>query len=223
MKNKTSQFFPPVNFFLNHPLHSHFLKHLIFSASFYEDGRLRSLKIEKHQAPHRSKIDGENDAKKYFDKKIRHRFAVLKKVLNGYFRGDLKILEEVYDWLDFANCTATPLQKRVWSTMLDKEDFAVGRISSYENLAKSSVGHLKNKSDNKSLPTRAVASAVAKNPFFILVPCHRIVPKHAIEKSKKLKGLHPAKIIEAMDVGQYGSGAFLKKQLLLHEAKAAPF
>ena len=247
IKSKTFKHFPTVDFFLKHPLHSHdshFSKPLTFSVSFYEDGRLKLFKIKNSLSSQGKKTD--NDLKKYFNKKIRSRLAILEKILHGYFfKGNLKNLEEVHDWLDFSNFTATPLQKQVWHTMLYDRQFSAGNIVSYEDLTKISVrnfsgnfvGSLKNKSHNKShksrfleksdglykkgLPIRAVASAVAKNPFFLLVPCHRIVPKHSIEKSKKFKGLPAVKIIEAMDVGQYGSGALLKKELLLHEAKIA--
>lgn len=59
----------------------------------------------------------------------------------------------------------TPFQIKVWQALL-KTPF--GKTCFYSDLAKA----LK-----KPRAVRAVASAVAKNPLAILIPCHRVLPR----------------------------------------------
>jgi len=57
----------------------------------------------------------------------------------------------------------TPFQKKVWRELCKIKK---GRVISYAELAKR-IG--------KSKAVRAVGSAVGKNPYAPLVPCHRVI------------------------------------------------
>ncbi|MBI4041773.1 MAG: MGMT family protein [Deltaproteobacteria bacterium] len=63
---------------------------------------------------------------------------------------------------------ATPFQKSVW---LKTYEIPRGTVVSYKTLAKA-MGHPK--------AFRAVANALAKNPFPVLIPCHRVVATNGI-------------------------------------------
>ena len=60
--------------------------------------------------------------------------------------------------------SGTDFQKQVWRALLD---IPFGRRATYQDIAKG-IGQ-----ENAS---RAVGSAIAKNPLALLIPCHRIVP-----------------------------------------------
>lgn len=77
--------------------------------------------------------------------------------LKQYFEGkrqdfDLKL-----------NFKGTPFQKKVWNALLQ---IPYGKTISYLDLSKQ-LGDVK--------AIRAVASANGKNPFWIVVPCHRVI------------------------------------------------
>lgn len=80
----------------------------------------------------------------------------------------------------------TPLQKSVWQQL---RSVACGSTINYSELAEK-VGH----------PTaiRAVASAVARNPILMIVPCHRVLRKDG-------------------SIGQYRGGVEMKRELLALE------
>ncbi len=77
--------------------------------------------------------------------------------LNEYFEGSRKIFEVPL------NPEGTPFQHKVWAALLE---IPYGKRISYMDLAKK-LG------DPKAV--RAVAGANAKNPLWILIPCHRVV------------------------------------------------
>ncbi|MGB5402816.1 methylated-DNA--[protein]-cysteine S-methyltransferase [Robiginitalea sp.] len=77
--------------------------------------------------------------------------------LNEYFEGSRKIFEVPL------NPEGTPFQHKVWAALLE---IPYGKKISYLDLAKK-LG------DPKAV--RAVAGANAKNPLWILIPCHRVV------------------------------------------------
>lgn len=79
------------------------------------------------------------------------------KQLNEYFEGSRKIFEVPL------NPEGTPFQHKVWAALLE---IPYGKKISYLDLAKK-LG------DPKAV--RAVAGANAKNPLWILIPCHRVV------------------------------------------------
>lgn len=81
---------------------------------------------------------------------------------------------------------ATPFQKLVWQSLTT---IPAGTTLSYQQLAQRL---------NRPTSTRAVASAVAKNPVLLMIPCHRIIRNDG-------------------QLGQYRSGTTLKEQLFAHE------
>lgn len=62
--------------------------------------------------------------------------------------------------------TGTDLQIQVWQTLLD---IPFGKTVSYSDIAQAI---------ERPKATRAVASAIGKNPISILIPCHRVVGKN---------------------------------------------
>jgi len=77
--------------------------------------------------------------------------------LQEYFEGSRKIFEVTLQ------PEGTPFQQKVWEALLE---IPYGKRISYMDLAKK-LG------DPKAI--RAVAGASAKNPVWILIPCHRVV------------------------------------------------
>ena len=107
------------------------------------------------------------------------------KQLSEYFAG--RRTEFTFPMAD----AGTPFQQKVRRTLLTVE---TGRTLTYAELA-----------ERSGFPTavRAVASAVARNPLGIVVPCHRVVPSN---------GSQP---------GKYAWGTVKKKWLLDHEQSPA--
>ncbi len=77
--------------------------------------------------------------------------------IREYFAGQRK----VFDLL--LSPQGTDFQKRVWKALLE---IPYGKTASYLDLSKS-LGNAKT--------IRAVAAANAKNPLWVVVPCHRII------------------------------------------------
>jgi methylated-DNA-[protein]-cysteine S-methyltransferase len=77
--------------------------------------------------------------------------------IQEYFEGSRKIFEVTLQ------PEGTPFQQKVWEALLE---IPYGKRISYMDLAKK-LG------DPKAI--RAVAGASAKNPVWILIPCHRVV------------------------------------------------
>jgi len=100
--------------------------------------------------------------------------------LTSYFQG-----EEVPLSLGL-ELKGTDFQKKVWRELL-RIPFAQTR--SYQQIAKS-IGHAK--------AYRAVGTAVSKNPYLILIPCHRVLKNDG-------------------SIGGFAWGAEIKKILLDHE------
>ena len=109
-----------------------------------------------------------------------------------------KVIEAASDWLDayFEGSKEPPdfdllflgtdFQKRVWQLLLE---IPYGETITYGELAQEA---------GTPKAARAVGVAVGDNPFYIIVPCHRV-----IGKDKSLTG--------------YGGGFVVKKYLLAHE------
>lgn len=89
------------------------------------------------------------------------------------------------------NCYGTEFQRKVWRTLLHNVPF--GETRSYKEIATSML-------TPKAI--RAVGGAVNKNPFAIIVPCHRIIGSNG-----KLVG--------------YAGGVDKKQKLLDFEKKQA--
>lgn len=106
--------------------------------------------------------------------------------LRAYFAGDLESIVSVR--LDLAG---TEFQRRVWRAL---REIPAGATITYAALARG-VG--------RPRAVRAVASANARNPACILVPCHRVIGTDG--------ALHG-----------YAGGLTRKRRLLEHERALAP-
>lgn len=82
-----------------------------------------------------------------------------KQQLQEYFNESRKIFELTL------NFNGTDFQNKVWTEL---QNISIGKTISYLQLAK-------NLGDAKCI--RAAASANGKNPFAIIVPCHRVIGK----------------------------------------------
>ena len=80
----------------------------------------------------------------------------------------------------------TSFQKKVWRELLR---IPFGQTRSYQEIAKN-IGHAK--------AYRAVGTAVSKNPYLILIPCHRVLKNDG-------------------SIGGFAWGTDIKKILLDHE------
>ena len=105
-----------------------------------------------------------------------------KQQLQEYFNESRKIFELTL------NFNGTDFQNKVWTEL---QNISIGKTISYLQLAK-------NLGDAKCI--RAAATANGKNPFAIIVPCHRVIGKDG-----SLTG--------------YAGGLWRKQWLLEHEAK----
>lgn len=112
-----------------------------------------------------------------------YRFAAAADYLTAYLSGKRPTQLPTFDWQ-----SGTELQQKVWQTLLT---IPYGETRTYQELALA-VGHPD--------AVRAVATAVAKNPLLLVVPCHRIV-----------RSDHTT--------GQYRAGAAFKQELLAMEAQ----
>lgn len=86
-------------------------------------------------------------------------FNIFKDQLLEYFEGKRK----TFDKLDLLDPKGTDFQKSVWQALLK---IPYGKTSSYKEIAKNI--------DNPRA-TQAVGTAIGKNPFLIIIPCHRVI------------------------------------------------
>ncbi len=83
------------------------------------------------------------------------------KFLDDYFKGFNPESKDLFKLLNIDQ--GTPFQKKVWKKLMG---INFGKTTSYGNIAQK-LGN-----PNSS---RAVGAAVGKNPFLVIVPCHRVV------------------------------------------------
>jgi O-6-methylguanine DNA methyltransferase len=148
------------------------------------DQGLRHLAWAKPRASRQSQGDIKNA----------HRKRVEKAMLD-YFSGRTDRLGEVQ--LDFEGAAITPRAKKVYQAL---QKTRVGETLSYAELAV-----------RAGLPrtaARYVGTLMAKNPWPLFVPCHRVLPASSTQAGKKL-----------VRVGQYsgGQGSRTKLELLNFE------
>lgn len=86
-------------------------------------------------------------------------FNIFKDQLLEYFEGK----RTNFDHLELLDPKGTDFQKSVWRSLLK---IPYGETSSYKEIAKNI--------DNPRA-TQAVGTAVGKNPFLIIIPCHRVI------------------------------------------------
>ena len=80
----------------------------------------------------------------------------IKKQLDGYFAGKLKVFDLPMQY------KGTPFQMKVWKYL---QTIPYGKVASYQKVAKA-IGHPKS--------ARAVGTACKRNPIPIIIPCHRV-------------------------------------------------
>ena len=116
-----------------------------------------------------------------------HEKAVaLAESINAYFKG--KPLQPPWHWMDMGGLT--PLQRAVLTATAD---IPYGELRSYREVAEAV---------DRPRAYRSVGSALAKNPFPLLIPCHRVIRSDG-------------------SYGCFGGGTDLKKRLIELEAKQA--
>ena len=101
--------------------------------------------------------------------------------IEEYLRGERRCFS-----LPLERSKGTPFQKKVWSAL---QKIPFGETRSYFDIAQS-IGNEKS--------CRAVGNANNKNPFVLVVPCHRVIQKNG-------------------DLGGFGAGTEMKRWLLFHE------
>lgn len=86
-------------------------------------------------------------------------FNVFKSEILEYLTGKRK----TFSRLDLLDLRGTDFQKSVWKALLK---IPYGKTCSYKDLSKMI---------SKPKAMRAVGTAVGKNPFLIIIPCHRVI------------------------------------------------
>ena len=109
-----------------------------------------------------------------------------RRILERYFAGEVGALDGIE-----VDAQGTPFQKRVWAAL---REIPVGETRSYADVARA-IG--------APAAVRAVATANARNPVAIIVPCHRVIGSDG-----QLRG--------------YGGGLPRKAWLLEHERRGQP-
>lgn len=109
--------------------------------------------------------------------------------LSAYFRGENPSLENI-----FYKARGTPFQERVWELL---SAIPYGTRVTYGFLASLLAG----RAEKTGMLARAVGGALAKNPIWIIIPCHRVIRSSG-------------------EIGAYAGGQAMKKALL--ELEAAP-
>ena len=109
--------------------------------------------------------------------------VLIKESIIDYFKG--KPIQPVWEWMDLRGLTM--LQT---SVLTATADIPYGELKSYKEIAVA-IG--------RPRAYRFVGSTLAKNPFPILIPCHRVIRSDA-------------------SFGQFRGGADLKRKLIEMEA-----
>ncbi len=104
----------------------------------------------------------------------------------NYLKGHRKAFIDIYRLLNFNQ--GSVFQRTVWELL---KTIPFGKTISYKDLAQLI---------NKPKAFRAVANAIGKNPFAVVVPCHRVICNNGT-------------------LGGYAFGIDKKKQLLEHEQR----
>ncbi len=113
-----------------------------------------------------------------------HKQAVIvKELITDYFKG--KPLQPLWEWMDLSGVSA--LQKSVLAATCQ---VPYGELRSYKDIAKAV---------HRPRAYRFVGTALAKNPFPILIPCHRVIRSD-------------------YSFGCFGGGSDLKRKLIELEA-----
>lgn len=139
-------------------------------------------------------------------------------------------LRENAVWEDFV-LFGTAFQKKVWQKLYElthslESCDAEGSRTKARLLSYSDFAEL---CENRA-GVRAVAHAVGLNPLAVLIPCHLVVPKEAIDKIREIKKKAESTIFRgsdlcldsilrdpSIDFGEYALGRGLKRELIQKE------
>ncbi|OQW53730.1 MAG: hypothetical protein A4S09_06690 [Proteobacteria bacterium SG_bin7] len=136
----------------------------------------KSFTVEffKHKAPVRLEwteqglnkifLGPPNSAASESESKTPKEISYLISQLKLYFSGKLKSFD--FHWLDYSNCTG--FQKKVY---MAASKIPFGKTKTYSEIA-AAIGQPK--------AVRAVGTALGKNPWILLVPCHRVKGKSGL-------------------------------------------
>ncbi len=134
-------------------------------------------------------------------------------------------LKETAGWEDMM-LFGTDFQKKVWKKLFeithqDDSASATPRLICYSDFAELC--------QNRA-GVRAVAHAIGLNPISVLIPCHLVVPKEAIDKMKLINKKAESTIFKgddlcmksilddnSIDFGEYALGRKLKRELIKKE------
>ena len=97
------------------------------------------------------KIDSKNERSNLSDKIFTQ--------IDKYLKGEVKEFD-IYDKLEIKG---TDFQKSVWEELIN---IPYGETRTYKDIAQKI---------NNPKALRAVGTAIGKNPFFIIIPCHRVI------------------------------------------------
>lgn len=86
-------------------------------------------------------------------------FTLFKNQILEYLSGKRK----TFDGINLLDIKGTDFEISVWKALLT---IPYGKTRSYKDIAKLI---------NKPKATRAVGNTIGKNPFFIIIPCHRVI------------------------------------------------
>jgi O6-methylguanine-DNA--protein-cysteine methyltransferase len=148
-------------------------------------------------------------------------------------------LRKLTTWDDFM-LFGTAFQKKVWRKLYELthvyEDHEEGSaLGSAPNSAPDQRVRFLSYSDFAELcenraGVRAVAHAVGLNPLAVLIPCHMVVPKEAIDKMREIQKKAESTIFRgsdlcmdsilrdtSIDFGEYALGRSLKRDLIQTE------
>lgn len=126
---------------------------------------------------------------------------------------ELPALDAGTAWEDL-RLFGTPFQKKVWKTLYDLTHGQKALLYSYSDIAVLC--------DNP-LGVRAVAHAVALNPVAYIIPCHLVVPKESMDRSREIRSKAEDStlfkgsdlyLLDTLDVGDYAYGSALKRALI---------
>lgn len=125
---------------------------------------------------------------------------------------ELVALDKTLAWEDL-NLFGTPFQKKVWKTLYDLTHGAAPWLYSYSEIAQRC---------GNPAGVRAVAHAVALNPVAYIIPCHLVVPKESMDRSREIRSQADSTLfkgsdlylLDKIDVGDYAYGPALKRRLI---------
>lgn len=120
----------------------------------------------------------------------------------------------------------TDFQKKVWRKLYDLTHEEDGSSKNPELICYSDFAELcRNRAG-----VRAVAHAIGLNPVSVIIPCHMVIPKEAIDKMREINRNAETTIFkgddlciesilkdESIDFGEYALGRGLKRELIRME------